>query len=319
MIIWVIGAGGLLGSAVVRQAKKRSDTVITSSQIPWSNSAETIEEIHRDAASLRDQLTNRVRPGTKWAIVWAAGHATTASSQEETDRELTAFRGCVHAINEELRNSPNGTFALASSAGAVYAGSANPPFSSSSPVQPLGPYGWLKVQQEEASRDLLDSAIDTVMVRIANLYGPGQDLTKLQGLISRLALSSVTREPLTMFVPLDTMRDYITADDAATRLLHWVDVKETRSSIRVVASGQATSLGFIINVMKDVTRVPLPIAYGLHASAAHQSSDLRLIPDRDQTVDGLPLTPTAVGIKRVYDDVLWRAMHKSDSLSMHIW
>ena len=319
MIIWVIGAGGLLGSAVVRQAKKRSDTVIASSHVPWSNPEETIKKIRTDAASLCDQLANRVKPGTKWAIIWAAGHATTASSQEKTDRELTTFAGCVQVINDELQTSPNGTFALASSAGAVYAGSADPPFSSSSPVQPLGPYGWLKVHQEEASQNLLDSAIDTVMVRIANLYGPGQDLTKLQGLISRLALSSVTREPLTMFVPLDTMRDYITADDAATRLLHWVDVKETRSSIRVVASGQATSLGFIINVMKDVTRVPLPIAYGLHASAAHQSSDLRLIPDRDQTVDGLPLTPTAVGIKRVYDDVLWRAMHKSDSLSMHIW
>ena len=318
MIIWVIGAGGLLGSAVVRQAKKRSNTVITSSKVPWSNPEETIKKIRTDAASLRDQLASRVRPGTKWAIIWAAGHATTASSPEETDRELTTFEGCIHAINHELRTSPNGTFALASSAGAVYAGSADPPFSSSSPVQPLGPYGWLKARQETASRDFLDSAIDTVMVRIANLFGPGQDLSKLQGLISRLALSSVTREPLTMFVPLDTMRDYITADDAATRLLHWVDVNETRSSIRVVASGQATSLGYIINVMQDVTRVQLPIAYGLHASAAHQSSDLRLVPDRDELVDGLPLTPTAVGIKRVYDDVLWRAMHKSDSLSMHI-
>lgn len=318
MIIWVIGAGGLLGSAVVRQAKKRGDTAITSSKVPWPNPEETIKKIRTDAASLRDQLTNRVRPGTKWAIIWAAGHATTASSPEETDRELTTFEGCIHAINDELRTSPNGTFALASSAGAVYAGSADPPFSSSSPVQPLGPYGWLKVHQEEVSHNLFDSAIDTVMVRIANLYGPGQDLTKLQGLISRLALSSVKKEPLTMFVPLDTMRDYITADDAATRLLHWVDVNETRSSVRVVASGQATTLGYIINVMKDVTRVQLPIAYGLHKSAAYQSLDIRLVPDRDETVDAFPLTSSTVGIKNVYSDALWRAMHEPHALPKHV-
>ena len=51
--------------------------------------------------------------------------------------------------------------------------------------------------------------------RFSNLYGPGQNLGKLQGLISRLALSAVTRQPINIFVPLDTIRDYVYVDDAA--------------------------------------------------------------------------------------------------------
>lgn len=306
MIVWVIGAGGLLGSAVQRCAEKRDDTVLVSSLVPWSSPDATVSKICSDAKLIRDLLKNQAYSGRKWAIVWAAGRATTASSADATDQELATFRGCLQVIGENLGSSPNGTFALASSAGGVYAGSVNPPFSSSSQIHPLGPYGWLKVQQEEASREILDSGLDVVIFRIANLYGPGQDLNKPQGLISRLALTSVTKEPLTMFVPLDFKRDYISANDAAARLLHWIDVASSGSVIRTIASGEATSLGYLVNLMKDITRVRTPIAYGLHESADFQSSDLRLVPDRDASIDYLPRTSLPAGMKSVYEDVLWR-------------
>jgi UDP-glucose 4-epimerase len=192
----------------------------------------------------------------------------------------------------------------------VYAGSDNPPFSSKSEPVPLGGYGQLKLQQEIAARGLLDPSTNVLIARIANLYGPGQDLDKLQGLISRLALTSVTKEPLTMFVPLDTLRDYISADDAAARLLHWMSVDAESLTIRVIASGQATSLGYLINLMKDITRTATPIAYGLHASAAYQSADLRLHPDADATIKLMPLTPLPAGVKDVYAGVLWNTMYQ---------
>ena len=304
MIVWVVGAGGLLGSAVVRAAREQGDTLLVSSDVPWSDSSGTVDSIRAYARQLLEVISSD--PSQEWGIVWAAGHATTASDEPRLDSELATFRSCLEAINMELRNTRGGVFALASSAGGVYAGSKNPPFSSETEPCPLGGYGRLKLQQETAARELLNPTIRVLIARIANLYGPGQDLSKLQGLISRLALTSVTKEPLSIFVPLDTLRDYITADDAAARLLHWMSVDNRSLTIRVIASGEATSLGYLINLTKDITRAATPIAYGLHASAAHQSHDLRLAPDKDEHLMSLAATPLPAGIKDVYLDILLR-------------
>ena len=304
MITWVVGAGGLLGSAVVRAGRERGDTVLASSNVPWLDASGTVEAIRADAQQLAELIARE--SSQRWGIVWTAGHATTASGPQQLDSELATFRSCLEAMNAELGQVPGGTFTLASSAGGVYAGSDNPPFSSKSEPCPLGGYGQLKLQQEAAATERLDPNIHVLIARIANLYGPGQDLSKLQGLISRLALTSVTKEPLTMFVPLDTLRDYITADDAAARLLHWMSVNDAPLTIRIIASGQATSLGYLVNLMKDITRTATPIAYGLHASAAYQSADLRLVPDKDRAINDLPLTSLPAGIKSVYEDILWR-------------
>ena len=310
MIIWVVGASGLLGSAVVRTARERGDTLLFSSDVPWSDSQGTVQAIRTDALKLSELISSK--SAQKWGIVWAAGRATTASDEQQLNSELATFRSCLGVINTELQGKRGGTFALASSAGGVYAGSENPPFSSKSEPRPLGGYGQLKLQQEIAARELLDPNINVLIARIANLYGPGQDLSKLQGLISRLALTSVTKEPLTMFVPLDTLRDYITADDAAARLLHWLTMSQEQLEIRVIASGRATSLGYLINLVKDITRTPTPIAYGMHSSAAYQSADLRLLPDADATIETMPLTTLPAGVKDIYADVLWNKMHQND-------
>lgn len=302
MIVWVIGAGGLFGSAVVRAAQTRGWTLFPGSAVPWSNTHESIGVIAADA----QRLARGVQPGQRWAIVWAAGHATTTSTQEEADTELSLFTQCVATIRDQLGSHSGGTFLLASSAGGVYAGSTNPPFDSRTPPHPTGVYGHLKHRQEVESETYLADKMNVIIARIANLYGPGQDLSKLQGLISRLALTAITKQTLTMFVPLDTLRDYIHADDAAEMALQWISLATAPCQIRVIATGNSTSLGYIIDQMKDIARTQLPVAYGMHPSATVQAHDLRLIPDEADQFTRVPATPLPAGMKKVFDDVLFR-------------
>ena len=58
-----------------------------------------------------------------------------------------------------------------------------------------------------------------VIGRIANLYGPGQDPTKAQGLVSQLCRAHLERRPTSIYVSLDTARDYLFVDDAARLVL----------------------------------------------------------------------------------------------------
>lgn len=302
MILWVIGAGGLFGSAVVRAAKSKDWIVFDGASIPWHDPDSAVALIRADAKRLANSIKNR----QSWGIVWAAGRATTASTEAEVASELFVFKRALAAIAEVLEGYVNGTFLLASSAGGVYAGSRNPPFNSETIPNPIGTYGNLKRDQEIEAETVLPPSMKVVIARISNLYGPGQDLQKLQGLVSRLALTAITKQTLTMFVPLETLRDYIDADDAADIALHWLEAESQRFAVRVIASGNPTTLGHIIRLARGISRTQVPIAAGLHPSASVQARDIRLEPDQDSWTSRASLTPLAVGTRRVFEDVLRR-------------
>jgi UDP-glucose 4-epimerase len=263
----------------------------------------TEAHLRRDATLLSEVIAASPQP---WAIVWAAGAATTATSPPACAGELAAFELWATVIGRTLSHHGGGIFFLTSSAGGVYAGSEGAPFDSRTDPAPLGDYGKLKLEQERLARHLLGDHMTVIVGRVANLYGPGQDTSKLQGLISRLCLASITRETLTMFVPLDTLRDFIYVDDAAALALHWIDTETPEFRVRVIASGMPTSLGHVIAVTNDVVRRPIPIAHGFHPSARAQAHDLRLTPDADPATELLVHTPLPVGIRAVFLDLLER-------------
>jgi UDP-glucose 4-epimerase len=237
----------------------------------------------------------------QWAIIWAAGAATVAGSQAQADAELATFRAFVGAVAARPP-AGHGRFLLASSAGGVYAGATNPPFSAATAPEPLGVYGCLKLAQEDAATHALSDICPVVVARIANLYGPGQNLAKLQGLVSRLAWCAATQEPANIFVPLDTIRDYVYVDDAARTCLRVLERATHPSEIAVIASGRPVTVGQLIRTVQQVTKRHIPVALGSHTSARDQVLDLRLEP----SIEIAQQTPLPVGVKSTFLDILSR-------------
>lgn len=295
MRTWIIGGGGLIGSALARAA----ENPFLGPTIPWQDQQAALAVL---VSTLKDFSAHQ---NGDWCIVWAAGRATTSSTQQQASNELSLFDSFIGHLTRELPGG-RGVFLLTSSAGGVYAGSDAPPFTSTSTPQPLGVYGNFKLEQERIANAALRCPV--VTARLSNLYGPGQDLRKIQGLISRLALAAITKQAVHMYVPMDTIRDYIYTDDAAIRALHWAHVALTsqESAVRVIGSGMPQTLGQVISLMRDITRMRIPIAAGVDASASAQSPDLRLIPDADDFIQALPLTPLPAGMKQVYLDLAQR-------------
>lgn len=311
MRVWVIGAGGLLGSAIARRAHAAGHDVVPCRNVPWRNPDAARVQLHSELSSLLSSVRSEQ---ARWAIVWAAGRVTTASSTDEADAEFDLFEGFIGDLRDALTaesSLPSGVFLLTSSAGGVYAGSSHPPFTAGTPALPLAAYGRLKLAQEQVAASGLADHCPVVIARFANVYGPGQDLSKLQGLISRLALSAITREPVTMFVPLDTLRDYVYVDDAATAAVHWLDVAHQGAQVRVVASGEPVSLGYLVGMMQDIAHTRIPIAYGLHESSLAQARDMRLAPDADPFLETAPITGLPAGMRAVYLDILQRHQRAS--------
>ncbi len=290
---WVIGSGGLLGSGI--------NNTLTGSfpatTIRWGNQEDSRTDLEANLAQFSQQL-NSDQP---WRIIWAAGHAIVSSSQEVCEAELKVFDQFTQKAQLTL-TSP-GKFFLASSAGGVYAGSHDPPFTARSVPLPTSAYGNLKLNKERAlvTNFANRGNITTVIGRISNLYGPGQNLGKLQGLISHLILAALTKKTMNIFVPLDTIRDFVFVNDAA----HVINTLTTMASppeIAVIASGEPKSLATVISQVQGVLRIKIPIAYGAHASSPGQVADLRMIP----TIPCDQLTPFPAGVKTMQLDLAQR-------------
>lgn len=292
---WIIGAGGLLGGALASEFPGS----FSATPIHWSDDDRAVSDLH---LNLEKFLAEFQDPREAWQIIWAAGHATVSSSKEVCQRELGVFSRFIDALNATALGT-RGTFFLTSSAGGVYAGSPNPPFSHASPTFPTSDYGTLKLAQESKALELINARV--LIGRVSNLYGPGQDLSKLQGLVSRLVVAGLEKETINIFVPLDTLRDFVYVQDAAGSIAQLLADPQS-PTIAVIASGEPKSLGTVIHQVQDVLRIKIPIAFGIHESSASQSADLRMIP----TLPGAHATPFPVGVKNVIADLLDRMQNR---------
>src|SRR4051794_15941105 len=209
---WVVGRGGLLGSHTERALARHGPVWAPEDLLRWSSAdvAGQLEAAVDDFAA--------AAAGAAWQVAWCAGGGVVASSATDLDQDTAALALVLDSLERaraDGRLGP-GAFFFASSAGGLYAGAAHPPFDESTVPAPLAPYGRTKQLHESmvtvwAGR----TGVLTVVGRIANLYGPGQRLDKPQGLISQLCRAHLRRQPVSIYVPLDTIRDYLFAPDCA--------------------------------------------------------------------------------------------------------
>lgn len=306
MTTWVIGAGGLLGSAIARRCADH----FPAQPVPWDDTDAAVAVLASEAARFAREAGD-----DPWRIIWAAGAAAVASDTQRTHAELRVFTAVIDAIRARTPRGDGAVF-ITSSAGGVYAGSTNPPFTTHTTPHPTSPYGELKLAQEQLATERLADTCPVVIGRLSNLYGPGQNLDKLQGIISRLALATVTQQPVNVFVSLDTIRDYIYVDDAAEAVIDATTAAmETATATRsgnaaerrIIASGLPTTIGTLIRTMNEIAKRRVPVALGQHASATRQVHDLRLVPS-----PGVQATTTLpAGMKAVYLDILERVQQES--------
>lgn len=298
MLTWIVGRGGLLGNALSRAL----EPTFIGHPVPWHN--------HDAAADVFDSDLERfirTAGNDDWSVVWAAGSGVIGS----TAGQLAAETHIVSHLITRLRDSRpagRGAFFLSSSAGGIYAGSTHPPFSESTTPRPLSPYGETKLAQEEILRMTLEGRVPLVIGRFSNLAGPGQNLKKQQGLVSQLCRAAVTRQSLNVFVPMETLRDYLYVDDAAAmvRVLieRAVDTQPSAPVLRNIASGRPVSVCTVMRTVQQVAHRTVRIALGSSPSSRYHVRDLRVCTHFPREFQDVAITPFPVTVKRVYDEVL---------------
>lgn len=269
---WIVGSGGLLGSSVNRELRRRGNIVYTSN-VPWSDHASAKATLMHDCAKFFGSFSDAT-----WNIVWAAGAGVNGTSAAEFAEENALIADVLEQIAG--KQSADGTFFLASSAGGVYAGAVGAPHNEETQVVPLGDYGRAKLDSESIAMNFgIRSGINVVIGRFANLYGPGQNLSKPQGLISHLCRGYLMASPVSIYVPMDTLRDYLYVSDAAEMVADTLTLSARRTTpptTKIFASGQAVTIGSILGACRTVFRRRPNVVLAASPLAAFQGRDLRL-------------------------------------------
>jgi UDP-glucose 4-epimerase len=281
---------GLLGAHVRRVLEGQGEDVHLAA-VPWSDPQAALEALLRAAAGA----------GPDWRLAWCAGAAVVGADTAAADAEVDLVRRFV----AEVARVPRAVL-LASSAGGVYAGSVGPPFTESHDVRPTSPYGQAKLEIESAFGSLAASGTRLAIGRLANLYGPGQDLGKRQGLVSQLCMSRVTGRPLGVYVSVDTLRDYVYVDDAAAVTVAMLDRVSGEVPgtvvVKIVASGRSISIAGLISAATRAFRRRPPVVYAVRPSSG-QVRDLRLRSHVWTDLDALVATPLVVGLRATAEDI----------------
>lgn len=300
--VLVLGATGQLGLAIVRCYRSRANTAVIAPRVRWQSSALTLQDLGGAVDTWFD-----TSHAESFIVVWAAGAAITSTPSGTFSEEIDVFASFCGLLAEALSVrdlAGQAQLFFASSAGGIYAGADGAPHSELTTAAPITPYGETKLAMEEVVHDLVaTSGIRAVVGRIANLYGPDQRIEKPQGFISQLCQAMIFRKPLSVYVSLDTVRDYIFTDDAATVIQATLDrlapgVRSNRAVIKNIASHTPATLGQVLHEAELVFKRKPDFVLASSSHARGQVRDLRISSLVFTELNDIPRRPLLLGLAK---------------------
>ena len=250
----VIGSRGLIGSAIQRSICVSKDLFLSGTTVNWNDVSRAQLDLLVILNEFKDFVGN-----DRWAVFWTAGkgHLGSTSSSVQLEEQLFSFV----ASSVAAWGRSDGLITLSSSAGAIWSEAEPGLISESTKASGMSQYAQSKLRLEATLRELCkETGLRGLIARLSSIYGVNQDLQKPQGLISRLCVASIARKPAEIYVPVETTRNYLYADDAAGMMLNAVEqlAGETGTDgecvLRVFCSRDNHSVATICAAVETVTR-----------------------------------------------------------------
>lgn len=147
---------------------------------------------------------------------------------------------------------------FASSGGTVYGPTAEVPIPEDHPTRPITAYGIGKLSIEKYLR-LYDGrgeaeSLSTVSLRIANPYGPYQNIAKAQGALTTFCAHAVSGKTIQIWGDGSIERDFIHVSDVARALMLAGDhtTEEARATEINIGAGEGTSLNTLLDLIEKI-------------------------------------------------------------------
>ena len=248
----VTGAGGFVGSHLVRELRDAGWRVLTSDR-------------RGDVDLPGDLLKLPLRSISVDVVFHLAGFANPSASISDPSDAWTGNAVATARVAREVRARR----LVIASTGQVYGPRSDRP-SESAPVSPRTPYAASKLCGEALA---LSSSREVVILRPYNHTGPGQSDAYVCPWIARqIARAEAGRGPRVVTVgALEPRRDFFDVRDMA-RAYRLAAEKARPGEIYNVATGRPVRIGDVLRLLVAESRVPLSVRTG-HGAADLMSGD----------------------------------------------
>jgi nucleoside-diphosphate-sugar epimerase len=254
-VVFVTGAGGFIGSAVVRALAGRGAEVRALAGPPGEQILQPPAEVEPVYADIEDQKTLvRMAAGASVAIHLAGPPSVAGSFRAPLEFGRVHASGTL-AMLEACRTARVSRFVYVSSAEVYGRVSANP-VTEDHPLQPRSPYGASKAAAEQFVQAYAHtSGMKTVVLRPFSVYGPKLPLTSVTGTILRQTLW----EDEIVLGDLRPVRDYCFLDDVVEGVLRAATVPCLSANVFNLGTGVGTSVGDLAGLASRLAGRRLPI------------------------------------------------------------
>ena len=215
----IIGGAGFIGSNVSNMLAEsgRAVTVLGRASAPLYQLSQKVSYISGDYKDVI--LLRRLLKETDELIDLAYATVPKSSFDDPVSDVLSNLPAGVGLIQEaSTANLKKAVFV--SSGGTVYGIAQNLPIREEHPTNPISPYGITKLALEKYILMFVAlTGLPAVVVRPGNAYGEYQLAFTGQGFIATAIKSILLRQPVNIFGPNGTIRDYVHVKDIARGII----------------------------------------------------------------------------------------------------
>jgi UDP-glucose 4-epimerase len=238
---------GFIGRRVARAALAAGWKVRSLSRQPVSQPTDAGHEVVVGDARHGDQV-GEVLEGADH-MVFAAGTARPAESNEHPMHEIAANLGPLLATLQAVRRTSVASLSLISSGGTVYGPDAPSPTPESAPLWPISAYGVLKLACERyVALHAREHGLAADILRVANVYGPGEPHHGSQGLIGVTRSALRAHRPVVVYGDGSARRDFVHVDDVADVVVA-LAAQPDGTRVLNVGSGRSESVLDVIHMV----------------------------------------------------------------------
>lgn len=271
-LVTVLGASGLVGTAITRELASRPIRLRLVGRRPTVVPPDARAEIEVRTLDLAVPGAVAEAIAGADAIVHLVAHISGESTWRVSSDDPIAERvnlGLVHDLVEAVRAERPARPPVVLLAGSMsQAGrSSTARIDGSEPDRPLTTYDRQKLDAELAIQAATDEGlIRGATLRLATLYTQGTDSPALdRGVVCAMMRKALADQPLTMWHDGTVKRDLVCVDDVARAFLAALDQPDaTTGRSWLVGTGQATSIADLFTIISKVVaantgRAPVPV------------------------------------------------------------